>query len=197
MSMRAFFSRRIVVGALVVGVLAAGFGAYWFQPWKLFTDETVRDEAPVAAGPVPEPGTSGKGGTPGTGPGMEEKPEATGPVTLSLGKLISHEHATSGSVQVLRLPDGSRTLRIEDLDTSNGPDLRVVLSDARVVEGKAGWHVFDDGEYTTLAKLKGNKGSQNYALPADLDLKQYRSVSIWCERFGVSFGAAELAAAKA
>lgn len=187
---RGFFSRRIVTGIVVVGVLAAGFGAYWFQPWKLFTDETVRDEAPVAA---PAPRTTGspeQGGMPGD----KEKPAAVGPVAVSAGNLISHEHATSGSVKVLRLPDGSRTLRFEDLETSNGPDLRVVLSDAKVVEGK---HVFDDGAYTTLAKLKGNKGNQNYALPADLDLDRYRSVSIWCDRFDVSFGAAELTAVKA
>ncbi|MBB6434469.1 DM13 domain-containing protein [Streptomyces candidus] len=190
---RGFLSRRIVTGIVVVGVLAAGFGAYWFQPWKIFTDETVRDEAPVAAQAPRAAGNPEQSGM----PGGEEKPAAVGPVAVSAGNLISHEHETSGSVRVLRLPDGSRTLRFENLETSNGPDLRVVLSDAKVVEGKAGWHVFDDNAYTTLAKLKGNKGSQNYALPADLDLDRYRSVSIWCDRFDVSFGAAELTAVKA
>ncbi|MFI5806405.1 DM13 domain-containing protein [Streptomyces sp. NPDC051561] len=183
-----FLRRPVVLAALVVAVLAAGFGAYWFQPWKLVTDTTVRDELPMAAVPTSADGTK----TPARD-GMKETPVPAGPMPLSAGNLISHEHATSGTVKVLRLPDGSRTLRIENLDTSDGPDLRVLLSDAKVVPGKAGWHVFDDGTYTTLAKLKGNKGDQNYALPADLDLKQFRSVSIWCDRFDVSFGAAELA----
>ncbi|WUJ83086.1 DM13 domain-containing protein [Streptomyces sp. NBC_00377] len=58
--------------------------------------------------------------------------------------------------------------------------------------GKAGWHVFDDGKYVSLGKLKGNKGSQNYALPSDVDWSSYSSVSIWCDRFDVSFGAADL-----
>jgi hypothetical protein len=40
--------------------------------------------------------------------------------------------------------------------------------------------------------LKGNHGSQNYPLPPGLDLTRYTSVSIWCDRFEVSFGAAEL-----
>jgi uncharacterized protein (DUF736 family) len=189
MNMRGFLSRPLVRGVLVLAVLAAGFGAYWFQPWKLLTDTTVRDEVPVA-GTMNNPHPNDP-----TAPTAPTTPKApTSPVTVSGGTLISHEHATSGSVKVLRLPDGSRILRIENLDTSDGPDLRVVLSDAKVVPGKAGWHVFDDGRHTTLAKLKGNKGDQNYPLPADLDLNQYRSVSIWCDRFDVSFGAAELGA---
>lgn len=120
---------------------------------------------------------------------------ATEPQTLASGELISHEHATSGTVKLVRLADGSHVVRLENLDTSNGPDLRVWLTDAPVKEGPTGWHVFDDGEYVSLGKLKGNKGSQNYAVPEDADLSRYGSVSIWCDRFDVSFGAAELASA--
>ncbi|MDP5026124.1 MAG: DM13 domain-containing protein, partial [Aquiluna sp.] len=56
----------------------------------------------------------------------------------------------------------------------------------------AGWHLFDDGEYFSLGKLKGNLGDQNYEIPAELDLERFSSMSIWCVRFAVSFGAAEL-----
>jgi hypothetical protein len=45
----------------------------------------------------------------------------------------------------------------------------------------------------SLGKLKGNKGSQNYTLPDDIDPARYTSVRIWCDRFDVSFGTAELA----
>ena len=114
---------------------------------------------------------------------------------LASGELISHEHATSGTVKLVRLADGTHVVRLENLDTSNGPDLRVWLTDAPVKQGQAGWHVFDDGEYVSLGKLKGNKGSQNYALPDGVDPSDYSSVSIWCDRFDVSFGAAELAPA--
>jgi Electron transfer DM13 len=40
--------------------------------------------------------------------------------------------------------------------------------------------------------MKGNQGNQNYHVPPDTDLGKYRSVSIWCRRFGVNFGAASL-----
>ena len=83
-------------------------------------------------------------------------------------------------------------LRLEGLDTSNGPDLKVWITDQKVVDGPSGWPVFDDGRYVDLGSLKGNKGNQNYVLPAGTRLDGLRSVSIWCDRFNVSFGAAEL-----
>jgi hypothetical protein len=115
-----------------------------------------------------------------------------GPVTLARGSFVSHEHHTTGSAVVVRLADGSRVLRLEGLDTSDGPDLHVWLSDAATGQG---WHAFDDGKYADLGKLKGNKGNQNYVLPAGLDLTAFHSVSIWCNRFDVSFGAAPLSPA--
>jgi hypothetical protein len=182
---RKWLGRPWGVAALVVGTAVAAVGLYWFQPWKLWVDETVRDALPAATATpdAAEPAAGAKTPTP------------SGPRTLASGELISHEHRTSGSVKVLRLADGTRTLRLENLDTSNGPDLRVWITDAPVKEGTAGWRVFDDGKYVSLGKLKGNKGDQNYALPADLDLNRYTSVSIWCDRFDVSFGAASLVGA--
>ncbi len=152
-----------VIPVLVVGTLLAGVLAYLFQPWKLWVDDVVDEAPPLAASTV-----------------------------VAAGRFVSHEHETSGRVQVLRLPDGSRVLRIEDLETSNGPALRVWVTDASVLEGRDGWFVFDDGRHVDLGELRGNVGSQNYPLPSGVDLAELHSVSIWCERFHVSFGAAEL-----
>ncbi|NBM20767.1 DM13 domain-containing protein [Streptomyces sp. GC420] len=202
--MRKLLRRSVVVPVLVVGLIVAGFGAYWFQPWKLWVDDTIQEEIPVGApapaDPSEAPGSSKEpdpSGVPGEPSGSAAPSGPAGQRTVASGELISHEHTTTGTVRVLRLADGSLTLRFEDLDTSNGPDLRVWLTDAPVREGRAGWHVFDDGKYVSLGKLKGNKGSQNYALPAGTDLDAYGSVSIWCDRFDVSFGAAALKAAEA
>ncbi|GAA3242216.1 DM13 domain-containing protein [Pseudonocardia petroleophila] len=173
----------VLIGLGVAAVLAV-VALSVFQPWKLFVDRTVDEALPTAAAPVSvavpaEPVAAG--------------PVAAGPVELARGELISHEHASSGSVVVLELPDGSRVLRLEDLDTSDGPLLKVWLTDAPVIEGRAGWHVFDDGEHVDLGELKGNIGSSNYPIPAGVDLAQLTSVSIWCDRFDVSFAAAALA----
>ncbi|GAA1605501.1 DM13 domain-containing protein [Kribbella sancticallisti] len=200
--------RTLVVAAVAVAAVVAAVALPLFQPWRLVTDKVV-DEALPGTDPIsmttsssPPPTISGEptatpsapAPTTSATPPQTSKPPQTqaGPVRLATGTFISHEHGTAGTVSIVRLPDGSRLLRLEGLDTSDGPDLKVWLTDARVLEGKAGWHVFDDGKYRNLGDLKGNRGNQNYAIPAGLDLAAFRSVSIWCDRFNVSFGAAEL-----
>jgi hypothetical protein len=89
---------------------------------------------------------------------------------------------------VLRRPGGSLILRLERLSTSNGPDLRVYMS--RVPAG-SGLHAYRT-RFIDLGALKGNRGSQNYAIPAGTDLPAYKSAVIWCRRFAVGFGVAPL-----
>jgi electron transfer DM13 len=167
--------RPLVWTLLAAGAVLAVVALALFQPWKLVVDDRVDEVVPVAVPPAPQ------------------APAAPAePVVLARGELISHEHESSGAVVVLELPDGSRVLRLEDLNTSNGPDLQVWITDAPVIEGRDGWHVFDDGRYADLGELKGNIGSSNYPIPPEVDLAQLSSVSVWCERFAVSFAAAAL-----
>lgn len=180
--------RRPVMLALILAAMAVAVGLYLFQPWRIFTSSTVTEDIPAAA-PPPSQSASQPAG-PSAQP--SDGHSATAPRVLVTGALISHEHASSGTVKILELADGSRILRLEGLVTSDGPDLRVWLSDAPVIEGSAGWHVFDDGAYLDLGALKANKGDQNYVIPPGADLAGYSSVSIWCARFAVSFAAAEL-----
>ena len=56
---------------------------------------------------------------------------------------------------------GSRFVRLENLDTSNGPDLFVYLS-TNPPDGPEGR--FDD-DYVNLGRLQGNVGSSNYLIP--------------------------------
>ncbi|MQY05652.1 DM13 domain-containing protein [Actinomadura macrotermitis] len=173
--------RWIQIG-LVAFVVVGAAALYLTQPWRAFVDREVNETVPTAAAATPA-----AAGAPST-------PAAPAAQVLARGTFVTHEHDTSGKASVVRLPDGKTILRIEDLDTSDGPDLRVWLSDQPVKEGSAGWSAFDDGAYVELGKLKGNKGSQNYTIPAGTDLKKLTSVSIWCKRFHVSFGAAALRA---
>jgi hypothetical protein len=45
-----------------------------------------------------------------------------------MGEFISYEHTTSGTASILEVSATERYIRIENLDTSDGPDLRVYLS---------------------------------------------------------------------
>ncbi len=151
-----------LTGAGAAAVLGlAVFALLWFQPQKLFIDQTVSDAPPVEAG---------EGGA------------------LASGSFQGIAHETTGMAHILRLTDGSLVLRLEDLDTTNGPDLRVYLSEAHAdTEGRAiAERVLD------LGALRGNRGDQNYAIPAGTDVSAFRSVVIWCRRFTVGFGAAPL-----
>ncbi|MBK9739649.1 MAG: DM13 domain-containing protein [Actinobacteria bacterium] len=180
---------RVMIPLAMLVLFVAAAGLVLFQPWRLFTDVSVDEALPAApsatsAMPVDDPAAS-----------AVSVPLATSapvPLVLATGSFISHEHGTSGRARVLELADGSRVLRLDGLDTSNGPDLKVWLSDAPVLDGPDGWFVFDDGAYVDLGSLKGNKGNQNYPIPADVDLSALSSVTIWCDRFSVSFGAADL-----
>ncbi|WP_166382955.1 DM13 domain-containing protein [Catellatospora methionotrophica] len=173
-----------VATVLVVGLV---FGLYWFQPWKLLTSKTVNDAAPAVvsapASPVPTP-------SPVAG---SASPSAVA-VLVAEGRLVTHEHDSSGTAQLVRLPDGRYQVILRDLATSDGPDLRVWLTDQPVLPGRAGWHVFDDGKHVELGRLKGTHGTQVYAVPSGVDPATLRSVTIWCARFKVSFAAAPLAA---
>lgn len=187
--------RRALVPVLAVAAVVTGVALWAFQPWRLFTSTTVHEVLPAASSPT-TPGASPDHATP-SGSSPAEFATSTGagpasPVTLATGTFITHEHRTTGRVAVVRLSDGGRVLRLENLDTSDGPDLHVWLSDQPVRSGSAGWGAFDDGAYLDLGSLKGNRGDQNYPLPQDADLGKFTSVSVWCARFHVSFGAATL-----
>jgi hypothetical protein len=43
-----------------------------------------------------------------------------------------------------------------------------------------------------LGRLKGNKGDQQYAIPASVDLRRYRSVIFWCVPFSQTLARANL-----
>jgi hypothetical protein len=184
--------RSVLIGIAALGVPVLAAGLVWFQPWKLWVDHRVDEQLPEVA--LVAPATPVSRTPPRTTPAASPTASGTAPAPrlVSRGALISHEHATHGTVSVVRQPDGSRVLAIANLDTSNGPDLHVWLTDAKVGTGSRSWHVFDDGEHVSLGRLKGNLGNQVYAIPAAADLARLTSVTIWCDRFDVSFGAAEL-----
>jgi hypothetical protein len=166
---------------LTLGAVVAA-GLYWFQPWRLFTTTVVTETLAV---PAPSAGP--------TTPSAAGSAAPDGPAVVRQGAFVTHEHDTAGTARLVRNPDGSHQVELVGLATSDGPDLRVWLTDQPVRPGRAGWHVFDDGRYVELGRLKGNRGDQVYRLAAGTDPAAFRSVSIWCKRFAVSFGAADLA----
>lgn len=111
---------------------------------------------------------------------------------LTEGSFHGVAHDTKGTAAIYTLPDGKRVLRFTNFETSNGPDVHVFLGAATDANDS---DTVTKAGYVELGSLKGNVGDQNYEIPADLNLADYHSVTIWCKRFGVNFGTAPLAAA--
>ena len=113
------------------------------------------------------------------------------PVSLKQGAFTDADrfHKGSGQATIYQLPDGSHVLRLENLDVTNGPDLRVILSPSRNPESSG--EVKGQG-YVELDKLKGNKGNQNYPIPTGFDVAPIQSVVIYCKPFKVIFSVASL-----
>ena len=112
---------------------------------------------------------------------------------LEKGEFHNADKTGKGTATLYQLADGKRVLRLTDFSVENGPDLHVRLiaaDDAKDTKS------VEKTDYVELAKLKGNKGSQNYDVPENVDLSKYKAVSIWCNRFSVNFAAAPLTAAK-
>ena len=97
-------------------------------------------------------------------------------------------HGADGFAKIYELPDERWFLRFEEFHSKNGPDLHVYLSRDYPDSTFAG--LGEDPLH--LGALKGNIGSQNYALPDDFTLTDYRSVVIYCLPFRVVFSSAQL-----
>ena len=170
-------TRRGILLIVAVAVAITTAAVYWFGPQHLFLDTRVDEALPTAA----------------TADGQTADAEKIeGPTVLSMGEFRSLAHGTRGVASILELKDGSRFLRIERLETSSGPDVRVYLSEAPA-DADADAH---DDAFLDLGGLKGNHGDQNYEIPRGVDLDDYESVTIWCRRFAVGFGVAPLEAAR-
>jgi len=159
--------RNIIMGA---GVILVAVLWYAFRPELLFINKTVSEEFPGGAAMA-----------------SIEK----GPMVVSKGSFKGLAHETKGLAAVYQLADGKRTLRLTEFETSNGPDVHVYLVAAPDTTDS---DMVKQAGFVDLGSIKGNIGDQNYEVPTSVDLHKYRSVSIWCARFGVNFGSAALSA---
>ena len=195
--------------AVVLGLAWVAFG--YFGIHTAFVDDVVDEAGPVfdapavAAEPAAAPATDApvdesaaepaEAVAPVDGPDAEAteaiadasaetetETEATAEVVTEFTGTFAGEsrYTITGTADVLGNGTGQRFLRFENFESSNGPDLNVYLRNP------------ETGEFIDLGDLKGNIGSQNYEIAADVDLTEFSEVEIWCVRFGVGFGGAEL-----
>lgn len=179
----------IGVGIVLLAVVAwLAFGFFGIQ--SAFIDDEVNEAGPVFTATVEEQDEVAE-----TEEFQEAMIESEAEATESDEEMMPGEIVTlyeaeflgnsrydiSGQADVLNDGTEQRFLRFENFASDNGPDLKVYLR-------------AENGDFVSLGDLKGNVGDQNYEIPADVDLSVFSIVDIWCERFGVGFGTAQLSA---
>lgn len=137
---------------------------YAFRPERLFINRRVHEAMPATSG--------------------SSKIEA-----IESGIFYGVAHPTEGTATVYRIGDGALMMRFTNFKTSNGPNVHVYLVTADEPKDS---ETVQHSSFIDLGPIKGNIGDQNYALGPDVDLSKYHSVTIWCQRFRVNFGAASL-----
>jgi len=157
---------------LPLGAIAA----LWFLVIRPQISKTVDEPFPATA---PAPTTVSAAQPVATTAPVTLAPAAAGPMAVKSGTFVKVEHDGSGKATIFKQPDGSYILRLENLDITNGPDLRVRL-------------LGPNGASLDLGGLKGNKGNQNYEIPAGFDPATYDTADVWCRAFRVQFSKAAL-----
>jgi len=154
--------RVVIAGGLL---LIAG----WLTVLPVFFDKKVDEEllgvSSAAPATLVAPSTTVVQPTP-----------AAGPVKVTTGNLRGLAgHYGRGTAAVYRLMDGSHFVRLEDLETPRAPAVYVYLVPNANQTGPGG--------RVNLGPLRGNQGSQNYVIPRDVDVSQFKTVLLWCDRF--------------
>jgi hypothetical protein len=176
---------------IIIGIVATV--AWWFFS-PAFIDNPVNEALPTSAIAESQPTPEVVVSNPTVAPVVEAQPTVQPSTTSSeqillRGNFYNLVHVSSGEVAVYQLSDGTRILRFQNFSVDNGPDLYVYLVPVDPVPSTSGTEI---AGFYNIGRLKGNVGDQNYEIPADIDLSQYKSVVIWCQAFAVPFAAAPL-----
>ena len=109
---------------------------------------------------------------------------------LAGGEWTKKNFKIKGTWSIEKAADGTLHLKVDgDFKTRNAPDLKFVLhplaleqvNDRNAMSGAK-----------VVALLQKNKGAQSYAIPNDVDLKDYKSVLLHCEQYSKLWGGAAL-----
>lgn len=185
---------RAALAIVVIG-LAVALPTAWYLGSPLFTSTTIDEPAPVVvaqatAAPSIAPtsaATLAPTAPAGASPGVVAT--ANPPLAPALVERSGMFHGMDdfhfgrGTVRLIETSPGSFTVRLEDFEVRNGPDLYIFLSPSA-----KGY----DRDSIEIGRLKADKGNQNYQLKAGTDVMAARSIVIWCKQFAVLFATAPL-----
>ncbi len=195
---------------LMGGVCGTAFGValgffffpFVFPPPPAMEQLTQADLAPFGIERPPLPVPNAANGAAQTPPLASGPPVASGPqVAINRPPLVASGtfihanradpvHWGRGKVSVYQ-----RAVFLEpDFEVGPGPAFHVYLVPKASIRSSSD---MKDVMYVDLGRLRAFKGSQRYPIPNGVDLKDFSSVIIWCERFSVLISPADLTPAPA
>lgn len=125
-----------------------------------------------------------------TGQTVTQTPTATTVASPDVkpGNFQNGEHPTQGKVSVVQAAETNYLEFDQNFKTDQGPDLYVILyrSEKPPISG------IKEKDYVSIARLQKITGNQRYALPKNINLQEFKSVAIWCQKFNATFGYAVL-----
>ena len=117
---------------------------------------------------------------------------------ISITQVTSHETSgdfvrkskrLKGSWNVEQRGDKTFIVFSDDFRAANGPDLKIFLSPKSVADA-TGKNAVDGS--INIGELKKTKGTQEYEVPANINLADYGSVLVHCEAYSVLWGGGDL-----
>lgn len=104
------------------------------------------------------------------------------------GRWISKGYRISGGFSIVQTDRGTKIVLDQRFSTTNGPDLKIFLS--RDAHGRVHDRNADNGK--RIAVLESNRGYQEYWIPPNVNISQYKTLIIHCERFSKLWGVADI-----
>jgi hypothetical protein len=89
-------------------------------------------------------------------------------------------YRAQGEIQIVTVGGVTKIILPQNFSVSSVPDPKLGF-------GSNGYRAG-----TLFAKLNRNSGTQEYVVPANVDLSKFNEVWIWCERFSVAIAVARL-----
>ncbi len=137
-------------------------------PWELRVEQQI--DVPLVEAPLPAM-------------------TAPGTVVQSTGSFYRIDQSTTGTVTIYDLAEGGHALRLDGFFVPPNIDLEIRLSP---LEAPRTNEEFLAAPSVWVAPLDITAGSMNFAVPAEVDPAQYRSVVIWCPLIDSAYAAATL-----
>lgn len=171
------FTKRVALWT--GGVLLAAFIAIlaYAYVWPLFTEKTANEAPPPTSDSTHFSDGTGantpptkNGNTPGT------QPKAAKPTTVKTGTFSGQPGKSAGGNVTI----GQNYIRLEqNFYVQNAPDLFVYVGTA-------------SDPVAEIARLKANKGGQNYSLPQGMQAGGITHVWIYCKAFDQNYASAAI-----